>query len=133
MNNPMVIGAENIIIDFESEKGEIVANVTDKPTANYDYCFMGIKLDQATVADLKAAMQADSQFYLEITFNDVLNGEVAAESKFVHQFFDYAVLVDQVEDLEIKMDGYYELPASYATTSVNVIAAKLYYVAAPTE
>ncbi len=128
MDTPMIIAPEDIIVDFTSEKGEIVADVTPDATEDYEYCFMGIRMTQAKVKLLKTNMLADSQFYVEIKFKDVLSGEVAQIPKFVHQVFDYSKLDETVEILELKMDGYYELPTGHLFTSVKVISAQVYYV-----
>ena len=132
MANPMVFDEQSILINTELPKEGEKAKVSTKETEDYDYCFMGIKLTSEEVLALKNAMKPNTSFYVEIRFkNFIKGGEIETEFKFIHQSFDYETLVEQEEDLELLMSGWYELPENFAPTSVKVSGAKIFYVPAP--
>ena len=100
-------------------------------TETYDYCFIGISLTPMKVAELKAAMQTGSQFYVEIKFKNRNNGELVGDPKYVHQIFKYSKLENTDDPLELLMEGYLELPKKTPTltvTSIKVLGAKIFYV-----
>ena len=131
IENPMLISADYVIINTTKPQGEEKAKVSLNETEDYDYCFLGIKLTPEEVLELKNAMKPNTSFYVEIRFKNWINGgDVETEFKFMHQSFDYETLVEQVEDLELLMDGWYQLPTNFSRTSVKVSGAKIFYVEA---
>ena len=129
--NPMLFDAnyDNFIINHTKPIGDAEQIIPDKETAkNYTYCFMGIRLTEEKVAELKAAMKPNSKFYLEIKFRDIVNSEVVGDIHFVHQTFESTVLDSPDNPLTLLMDGYYSLPTDEPVTSVRITGAKIFYV-----